>query len=143
MLHQCLDHTLTFSGCCRVYLNGTKTCIQAFPQDIDILTTFVDDLNKEASASRIEAIIDPASIAGPNFHSMQQSYVDTSKAYTAIMVTDVVWAFISTCFVMVCARRSLLHFVGTIPGALLALGSAGVATYCIVFQMGAYELSEN
>lgn len=87
--------------------------------------------------------INPVSLVSPNFSSMQQSYISTSKAYTAVITTCVVWTLISIIFVMVFAHKSKLHLVTTIPGVIMAVGSAAVFTWCIVIQLGAYELSEN
>lgn len=95
-----------------------------------------------AHASGINSI-NPVSLVSPNFSSMQQSYLSTSKAYTAVITTCTVWTLISIIFVMVFAHQSKLHLVTTIPGVIMAVGSAAVFTWCIVIQLGAYELSEN
>jgi hypothetical protein len=100
-------------------------------------------VNAEASNANGNSSINPVNIVGPSFSTMQQSYISTSKAYTATMTTCVAWAFITVIFVMIFAHQSKLHLLVTIPGALLAVGSAGVLTWCIVIQMAAYELSES
>lgn len=87
--------------------------------------------------------INPVGLVGPNFSSMQQSYISISKAYTAVVTTCVVWTLISVIFVMVFAHQSKLHLVTTIPGVIMAVGSAAVFTWCILIQLGTYELSEN
>ncbi|KAE8442900.1 hypothetical protein EG329_002572 [Mollisiaceae sp. DMI_Dod_QoI] len=129
-----------FSGCCRVYANGSKHCIKAFPQSLDILTTILTDINALSNSSDT---IDAVSLRGPNFASMQSSYISTSKAYTAVITTAFVWTIIATIFINIFASKSLYHLYFTIPGVILAVGSTAVFTWCIVIQLGAYELSEN
>jgi hypothetical protein len=107
------------------------------------LTTVITDVNAVAAHASGNNSINPVSLVGPNFSSMQQSYISTSKAYTAVITTCVVWTLISIIFVMVFAHQSKLHLVTTIPGVIMAVGSAAVFTWCIVIQLGAYELSEN
>jgi hypothetical protein len=130
----------SLTGCCRVYANNSKQCTKGFAQSPDILTTILTDIN---ALSNTSDPISSADIKGPTFASMRSSYVTTSKAYTAIITTSIVWTLIATIFVNIFASNSLYHLFLTIPGVTMAVVGAAMYTWCTMIQFGAYELSEN
>lgn len=125
-------------GCCRIYTNNSKSCTKSFPQSPDIITTVVTDVNFIANNS-----IDPVDLFSSNFASMQKSYTTTSKVYTALIITSIAWAFLTTIFILLIPQRSALHLVASIPGVIIAAGGTAFFTWCIVIQLTTYQLSSS
>lgn len=100
----------------------------------------MNDINTIASQPQSgKNSINPASLVSPNISSMLKSYIITSKVCTPFITTCIVWMLISSIF----AQQSNMHLFLTLPGVVMAAGSAAVFTWCIVIQLSTYELGEN
>jgi len=74
---------------------------------------------------------------------MKSSYITTSKAYTALIITSIAWTLIATIFVNIFASKSLYHLYLTIPGAIMAVVGTVMYTWCTIIQFGTYEISQS
>jgi hypothetical protein len=74
---------------------------------------------------------------------VQQYYNYTARIYTALITTCISWTLISIIFVTVFAHQSKMHLWITVPGVILAVGSAVLFTWSVVQQLSSYELGEN
>lgn len=135
-----LPQTYTFgiSGHCRTYSKTSTKCTKSFPEDPDILTTILSELS---STSNGHYTIDPMSLVSPNFASMQQSYITSSKAYSAVFVAAIVLTFVNTILMQLFPHHTITLLLSVAPGAMLAIGATVVWMWCVVIQMGTYELS--
>jgi hypothetical protein len=126
------------AGCCRIYTNASKICRKSFPQNPDILVIVVDDINRLVV---LNSSTDLDSLVSIPFSPTHKAYITTSKVYTGLIISGVVWALISSIFISVFASKNLHHLLFTIPGAIVAAGGTAIFTWCIVEQIFHYQLN--
>jgi hypothetical protein len=128
-----LFQVLTGSGLCRRWeVFNLVECLPAFPQNSDILTTVLEDLNSTSAGDALGLQI--LSWASSTYNSKQSLWTALGMASSVLLIASAIWMSSVAIYIWFIPQRFILSVILILTNVVLALGAASIWTWMAVDQ---------
>ena len=120
-----LFQALTGLGLCRSWeVSNLVDCLPAFPQNSDILTTVLEDLNSTSAGDELGSQL--LLWASSTYNSKQSLWTALGIASSVLLITSIIWMSSVAIYIWFLPQRFNLSVILILMNMVLALGAASI-----------------
>jgi hypothetical protein len=127
------EYLLGITGLCRRWeVSNIVSCLPAFPQNSDILTTLLEDLNSTSAGDELGLQL--LSWVSSTYNGKQSLWTDLGIASSVLIIASIIWMSSVAIYIWFLPQRFNLSVVLILMNMVLALGAASIWTWMAVDQ---------